>query len=740
MGQTVKLHIPTSLNAQQEGGKNVLVLAKQFRATRHQISVLNRGLTFIPSSRSDLHLTKTTRIDLQNYHRKLKLATYFEHKHKQEPQKFTPPSTWTPSNGCLPPELLELIKKDCELFDRSTRTFPAQPNLTEQEEQALLQLARNRNIVIKPADKGSATVILDRDQYIWEGLRQLGDPVYYKKLTAPIYPQTIPMVQQVLERLMDKRYIDRKQKLYLSGPPIPRARYFYMLPKIHKDPHKWSRPLEIPPGRPIVSDVNSETYRTAEYIDHFLYPLSITHASYIKDTYHFVEIVRNLTIPHNAILFTMDVDALYTNIDIEEGINTIKNIFQQNPNIKRPDKELLELLKINLTRNDFLFHGEYYLQVKGTAMGKKFAPAYANIFMANWESSALASCAKKPLHYFRYLDDIWGVWTHSMEDFQTFLQTLNNHSSHISLKSTTSLTSVDFLDTTTFKGKDFCDTGKLDVKVFFKETDTHALLYRDSFHPKHTFAGLVKSQLLRFHRICDRPEDFQLAKSTLFSALRRRGYQRSLLRRVEKTFKEVKPTLINPIMPFITTFSQPTVLLSRIIRRRFYAFTRDTGILDTTRLITAFRKNDNLQSILVRANLAPTMPKRKKIRGKYEFFKHRYYVRNQHTKDTFLTQRGIWPNTKNCVYLIRCRKCSAQYVGETMNDIRARFAQHRYNILKKKNTQTTLVKHFIEHGWEAVEATGLQSDPKWSAQLRKRAERLWITKLGTREPRGLNEK
>ena len=193
-------------------------------------------------------------------------------------------------------------------------------------------------------------------------------------------------------------------------------------------------------------------------------------------------------------------------------------------------------------------------------------------------------------------------------------------------------------------------------------------------------------------------------------------------------------------MPFITTFSQPTVLLSKIIRRRFYAFTRDTGILDTTRLITAYRKNNNLQSILVRANLAPSMPKRKKIRGKHEFFKRRYYVRNQHTKDTFLTQSGIWPNTKNCVYLIRCRKCSAQYVGETMNDIRARFAQHRHNILKKKNTQTALVKHFIEHGWDAVEATGLQSDPKWSAQLRKRAERLWITKLGTREPRGLNEK
>lgn len=35
------------------------------------------------------------------------------------------------------------------------------------------------------------------------------------------------------------------------------------------------------------------------------------------------------------------------------------------------------------------------MQIKGTAMGKKFAPAYDNIFMAEWETSALEKCVKK---------------------------------------------------------------------------------------------------------------------------------------------------------------------------------------------------------------------------------------------------------------------------------------------------------------------------------------------------------
>lgn len=91
----------------------------------------------------------------------------------------------------------------------------------------------------------------------------------------------------------------------------------------------------------------------------------------------------------------MDIDSLYTNIDISEGIQAVKNIFRKYPDKKRPEKELLQLLDINLRRNDFEFDGQFYLQIKGTAMGKKFAPAYANIFMAEWETSALAACDKK---------------------------------------------------------------------------------------------------------------------------------------------------------------------------------------------------------------------------------------------------------------------------------------------------------------------------------------------------------
>ena len=116
-------------------------------------------------------------------------------------------------------------------------------------------------------------------------------------------------------------------------------------------------------------------------------------------------------------------------------------------------------------------------------MGKRFAPNYANLFMAEWEKQALRKCNKLPLIYLRYLDDIYGIWTHGDDEYRVFLDILNSHQNCIKLTSVTSKQSIDFLDTTIFKGKRFNSNGHLDSKVYFKPTDTHQLLYKDSFLP-----------------------------------------------------------------------------------------------------------------------------------------------------------------------------------------------------------------------------------------------------------------
>lgn len=718
---------------------NVVVLAKKFNLSGSQRDLLNRGLSFVPSVDIGRNHKTQCKFDLQNYHRKIKLASYFKDSKKQEPRPFMGASIWTPPMDKLAPPVIDLIEEDYLIFDKYYRPIKEIHNLAADEVRALWELKKLKQIVIKPADKGSTVVIMDREQYILEVKRQLSDTTYYKKLSTPIYLDTIPLIDDILGQLKKKKFINETQRKYLKGQLQPRERRFYILPKVHKNPKTWTIPFEVPPGRPIVSDCGSETYFTAEYLDFYLNPLSTRHTAYVKDTFHFLEIVKGLTIPPNSYLFSMDVDSLYTNIDIQRGINSVKKIFSKFPDPTRPDEELLELLKINLTRNDFVFDGEFYLQILGTAMGKKFAPAYANIFMANWEQEVFSKCPKKPFKYLRYLDDIWGIWTGSKGEFQEFMNILNSHDPCIKLKFEIHEDSIVFLDTTTFKGPNFLTTHKLDVKVFFKSVDTHALLYKTSFHPSHMFRGIVKSQILRFHRICTRREDFIAAVRTLFKALRGRGYTRSFLRTCFKTYKVRRAKLKEGLIPLITSYSSTNRDLNRKFKSNFERIIGGAGILSDAKIVLAYRRHKNLKDLLVRAKL-PSLQSTTKSQLLESQFVRLKFVRRGSDGMMFQIPQVFNTRSANCVYLLFCAKCGIKYVGETKNSLSTRMYQHRYVIRHGKNVETPLVRHFLHHGFESVRMAGLQMSSLWTNSERRNIERYWTHLLETLEPVGLNVK
>jgi hypothetical protein len=97
------------------------------------------------------------------------------------------------------------------------------------EKQALEELQQNTSIIIKPADKGSAIVILDREQYVKEALRQLQNTEYYQPLAAPIYLDTAAQIRRVVDSMTHNKIITPKQSKYLIGDDTPRKRLFYLL-------------------------------------------------------------------------------------------------------------------------------------------------------------------------------------------------------------------------------------------------------------------------------------------------------------------------------------------------------------------------------------------------------------------------------------------------------------------------------------------------------------------------------
>lgn len=704
-------------------------------------SLLNRGLSFVPTDTRIKNIRESCKLHVQQYHRKLKLSTFFRNKTpKGKPTPFRLPSTWEPAPADTLPIVLDLIEQDRRTLNKTNKE-PEPKNLTKEEELALKELRNTHSIIIKPADKGSSVVIMDKTDYKQEALRQLNDPQYYRPLTDPIYPQTTQKITTILKKMQKEKFLSKTQMQYLLGSPPHRPRCFYLLPKIHKEPEKWTVPHKIPTGRPIVSDCGSESYGTAQLLDYLLNPLSNRHDSYIKDTQDFLQKITALHLEPNCMLFTADVESLYTNIETEKGLQAITECLQANPDPLRPDSDIMELLRINLECNDFCFNDKWYLQIKGTAMGKRFSPAYANIYMAKWEKDAFQKCNKLPQAYYRYLDDIWGIWNHSQAEFEDFINTLNQHHPSITIKPSTSQKEIHFLDTTTFKGPDFHLTGKLDHKLYVKPTDTHALLHRKSFHPKHTFTGIIKSQLLRYARGCSRETDKETATTTLFKALKHRSYTRRGLRKIrqnqnKRTRNPTEATERNQdqqVIPITGYFSHYTLKAHQQLKNNFQEKQQIHPQLQNLKIISAFKRNPSLQDLLVRSKF--TANRRK---GTDNTPGTETTIRSTKTNKRWPIQPKITHGTKNTIYLIWCTICQKQYIGETGNSLTTRLHAHTHNIRKNRKSETPIVQHFQQHGIENLRAKPIQHNPTWTQTERRKQERIWIHRIQCKFPDGMN--
>ncbi len=60
-------------------------------------------------------------------------------------------------------------------------------------------------------------------------------------------------------------------------------------------------------------------------------------------------------------------------------------------------------------------------------MGREWAPHCADIYMAKLEKEVHLKCSLQRDTYYRYLDDIFIVWTHGQDSSREYLHILNDH-------------------------------------------------------------------------------------------------------------------------------------------------------------------------------------------------------------------------------------------------------------------------------------------------------------------------
>ena len=149
--------------------------------------------------------------------------------------------------------------------------------------------------------------------------------------------------------MKEASYIDKHTYAYLRPTDKVRTQHMYFLKELHKTPHGI---------RPIVSGCNGPTERISAFLDHIIKPLVTTTPSYIKDSPYLILLLENTPIPKNAILATIDVSSLYTNIPQDEGKEACLDAIEAAEASHIPRDILGQLFDIVVKCNVFNFDGQ----------------------------------------------------------------------------------------------------------------------------------------------------------------------------------------------------------------------------------------------------------------------------------------------------------------------------------------------------------------------------------------------
>ncbi|XP_075440692.1 uncharacterized protein LOC142485864 [Ascaphus truei] len=435
---------------------------------------------------------------------------------------FSAKSTYFPyhSKGAFVETFYTMVLKDFEQMCLNTTSIRNR-NLSKEENIALKELCSLNNLVIRQADKGGGIVLQDRTDYLSEAFRLLGDNTSYIILGQDPMESFQKKYKDLLTQALNMNVINKSEFgfLYIRFPRTP---IFYHIPKIHKH-------ISNPPGRPIVSGVESMTSSVSQYVDYFLQPLVTRLKSYLRDTLHVLDSISGIIWKPTYIWATCDITSLYTCVKHNKGLEAVKHFLNLDTSLGNTQSLfILQAITFILEHNYFLFEDIYYLQICGTAMGTRFAPSYANLYMGLWEELHVwgdADLGASLVYYSRYIDDIILIWDGDQELLEHKLQAFNNNDMDLKFTYNVNKNTIVFLDLELEAHLN----GEIITKTHFKTVATNSYLHNNSNHYKRWLANIPRGQFLRIRRNCSSHSDFLAQGEILVERFLAKGYDKHII-------------------------------------------------------------------------------------------------------------------------------------------------------------------------------------------------------------------
>ena len=179
----------------------------------------------------------------------------------------------------------------------------------------LRHLKSNKEIIITRPDKGRATVIMNREDYLAKTYTILDDRSKFEKLgPTDTHDHTAKIenkISEFLDTLVKKGQLKPEEAARLKPLGSTRPR-LYSLPKIHK---------KDVPVRPILSMSGSPQYRVSRWLADLLQPVSDKYSRHcVRDSFAFVGDLREHSFPSNYVMCSYDVVSLFTNVHCQRPL------------------------------------------------------------------------------------------------------------------------------------------------------------------------------------------------------------------------------------------------------------------------------------------------------------------------------------------------------------------------------------------------------------------------------------
>ncbi|XP_045194931.2 amidase-like [Mercenaria mercenaria] len=223
----------------------------------------------------------------------------------------------------------------------------------------------------------------------------------------------------------------------------------------------------------------------------------------------------------------------------------------------------------------------------------------------------------KPTLWLRFLDDVFMIWDHSLDELNSFVKALNELHSSIKFTYEISTKHVSFLDVDLTKDT----SNNICTNVHVKNTNIHQYLLYSSNHPKTCKDGIPYSQAKRYRRIISDDNQFAKSLDTLREFFKSRNYPDSV---IDAAFNKMHNVTQDEalkynnnsdqvdIVPFVTEYNPSLPNIASIIHKYWDLFKLSPNVsvqqLHSSRPVLAYKRGKNLKDFLVKSRYSAMPP------------------------------------------------------------------------------------------------------------------------------------